>query len=36
MTSWFLAPECVHFNWNIQMKMVSVEASFDSNAEIGG
>lgn len=36
MTPWSLALECVHFNWDIQVKMAFVEATVDSNALSSG
>ena len=36
ITHYLLAPECEHFDWDIQMRMAFVEVTVDSKAESGG
>ena len=36
MPCWFLALKCVHFNWDIQVKVAFVEFTVDSNASSSG
>lgn len=36
MTPWIFILECVHLNWDIQVKTAFVEATIDSNTEKSG